>query len=111
MLAHGASLRKNGFPVEQLQAILRDYHQAGLDPAEVDMMDFAYQMSTNDHPGTEAEVQRLRDDGFSDEEITDIALAASVRNFYSRYFDALGAEPDPELIAQEPELWSVIKDL
>ena len=39
-----------------------------------------------------------------------MALAAVARNFLSRYFDALGAGPDPELIAKEPELWDYLKD-
>jgi alkylhydroperoxidase family enzyme len=111
MLAHGAVLHKNGFSVEQIIAILKDFHQAGLAQAEVDMMDLAYKMSTNDHSVTQADIQRLHQDGFLDEEITDIALAASVRNFLARFFDALGAGPDPQLIAQEPDLWRVIQGL
>lgn len=109
MLAHGAVLHKNGFSLDQVQAILQDYHQAGLEKAEVDMMDLAARMSTNPQAVTAAHIQRLRDDGFSDEDIANIALAASARNFLSRYFDALGVEPDPQLIEQEPELWGLIQ--
>src|SRR5690242_7727769 len=35
VLAHGAILNKNGVSVDQLRAILTDFHDAGLEPAEV----------------------------------------------------------------------------
>ena len=38
-----------------------------------------------------ADIDKLRGVGFSDLNIADIALAASYRNFMSRYFDAVGA--------------------
>jgi alkylhydroperoxidase family enzyme len=43
---------------------------------------------------TEADAQRLRDAGFSDDEIVDIAIAAAARNFYSRALHALGVPVD-----------------
>ena len=39
-----------------------------------------------------------------------MALAAVARNFISRFFNALGAGPDPELQQQEPDLWGYLKD-
>lgn len=109
MLSHGAVLHKNGFSVEAIQAILQDYRQAGLEKAEVDMMDLATRMSKDPQTVTPADIQRLRDDGFSDADITDIALAAALRNFMSRFLDSLGAEADPELVEKEPELWGLIQ--
>ena len=46
MLAHGAVLRKNGFTAQQVITILEDYHNAGLSPKEVHMMDYASKIST-----------------------------------------------------------------
>ncbi len=110
MLAHGAVLRKNGLSAQQVIAILEDYHQAGLSPVEEHMMDDAAKMSANPPAVTQADTERLRADGLSDQQITDIALAAVARNFISRFFEALGASPDPELQRQEPELWDYLKD-
>jgi len=46
MLAHGAVLLRSGiFTNEQVNAIARDYRQAGLAPAEVAMMAFAEQVT------------------------------------------------------------------
>ena len=110
MLAHGAVLRKNGFTAQQIIAILQDYHQAGLSPAEVHLMDYASKISTDSGSITPADLDLLRQDGLDDQQITDVALAAVARNFISRFFDALGAGPDLELQQQEPELWDYLKD-
>jgi hypothetical protein len=52
----------------------------------------------------------LRQDGLNEQQITDVALAAVLRNFLCRFFDSPGVDPDPELIEKEPELWSYLKD-
>ena len=41
MLAHGAVLHKNSFTTEQLEAIAKDFHHAGLEEKEVVMMEYA----------------------------------------------------------------------
>ncbi len=110
MLAHGAVLRKNGFTAQQVIAILEDYHKADLSPVEVHMMDYASKISSDTSSITRADLDLLRQDGLNDQQITDIALAAVARNFMSRFFKALGADPDPELQLQEPELWNYLKD-
>jgi uncharacterized peroxidase-related enzyme len=110
MLAHGAVLRKNGFTAQQVIAMLEDYHNAGLSPVEVHMMDYASKISSDTSSLTQADIDLLLQDGLSEQEITDIALAAVARNFMSRYFEALGAAPDPELQQKEPKLWDYLKD-
>ncbi len=110
MMAHGAVLRKNGFTAQQLIQIFEDYHQAGLSPAEVHMMDYAAKISSDSESITQADIDLLRQDGLTDQQITDVALAAVVRNFLSRYFAALGATTDPQLQQQEPELWEYFKN-
>lgn len=44
----------------------------------------------------EQDVQQLREVGFSDEEILEITLLVSYRNFMNRIAEALGVEPDDE---------------
>jgi alkylhydroperoxidase family enzyme len=110
MLAHGAVLRKNGFTAQQVITILEDYHNAGLSPKEVHMMDYASKISTESKSVTQADIDILRRDGLNEQQITDVALAAVLRNFLSRFFDSLGVDPDPELIEKETELWSYLKD-
>lgn len=110
MMAHGAVLHKNGFSAQQVIALLEDHHNAGLSPAEVHLMDYAAKISRDSKSVSQADIDILRQDGLNEQQITDVALAAVARNFISRFFDALGAGPDPELIEKEPELWSYLKD-
>ena len=110
MLAHGAVLRKNGFSAQQIIAVLEDYHSAGLSPVEVNMMDYASKISRDSGSITQVDIDILRQAGLNEQQVTDIALAAVARNFISRFFDALGAGPDPELQEKEPELWGYLKN-
>ena len=97
-------LRKNFFSAEQLIAIANDYHNAGLQPAEVAMMAFAEKVILDQHGITQHDVDELRQHGFSDEEILDIVLTAAARSFYTKVLDSLGAEPDDAYLELEPEL-------
>ena len=94
LLAHGAILNKNGVSVDQLRAILTDFHDAGLELAEVAMMDFAQKIARSANEMTQADVDALRALGLEDVEILDITLTATMRSFASKTFNALGAEPD-----------------
>ncbi len=95
MLAHGAVLRKNSFSAEQLEAIARDFHHAGLEEKEVVMMDYAQKVVREASSTTQADFDKLRGAGWSDEDILHITLAAAARAFASKVFDALNAPADP----------------
>ena len=95
MLAHGtAMLRKNLTTDDELEAIARDFRHAGLSRAEVAMMAFAQKVTSQAHAITAADVEVLRQHGFSDAEIFDIVVTAAARCFFSKTLDAVGAEPD-----------------
>lgn len=92
-LAHGLkALRAIG--EDELVQIARDYHNAGLSPAEVAMMEYAERLSTDAVSMTDSETLELRDHGFTDREILDITLAAAARNYMSRTLQAIAAEVD-----------------
>jgi uncharacterized peroxidase-related enzyme len=94
VLAHGSILTKNGVSVDQLRAILTDFHDAGLEPTEVAIMDFAEKIARSANEMTQADVDALRALGLEDVEILDITLTATMRCFASKTFNALGAESD-----------------
>jgi uncharacterized peroxidase-related enzyme len=94
LLAHGR-VASRFFAEDQLVRIVRDHRDAGLTPAEVAMMEFAERISRDAADMTDDDSARLREVGFSDREIVDIALAAAARNFYSRAVQALGVEVEP----------------
>jgi len=80
--------------MDQLRAILTDFHDAGLELTEVAMMEFAQKIARSANEITQADVDALRALGLEDVEILDVTLTATMRSFASKTFDALGAEPD-----------------
>ncbi|MBO1739909.1 carboxymuconolactone decarboxylase family protein [Leifsonia sp. TF02-11] len=88
-LAHGRKTLAV-MDADAVEAIARDYRNAGLSEAEVAMMEYAERISTDAASMTEADALRLRDLGFTDREIVDITLAAAARNYFSRAIQALG---------------------
>ncbi|WP_213813801.1 carboxymuconolactone decarboxylase family protein [Glaciihabitans sp. dw_435] len=100
-LAHGRkSLRF--FDEDQLIRIAHDYRSAGLSDADVAMMAFAEKVSTNSSGMTNIDSLELRDFGFSDTEIVNIALAAAARNYFSRAIQALAVDVEvPTDISEE----------
>jgi uncharacterized peroxidase-related enzyme len=108
LLAHGArTLALIDEP--ELVRIARDYRDADLSEAEVEMMAFAERVSRDASAMTDEDSRRLRAVGFTDREIVDIALAAAARNYYSRAIQALAVEVDvpPGL---SPELRDALVD-
>ena len=87
---------------EQALAVMKDYKTAGLSEQQVAMLGYAKQISRDASQITRDHIQRLRDVGLSDVNIADVALAASYRNFMSRYFDAVGATVEPEFLDEDP---------
>lgn len=108
MLAHGALLRKNFFTAAELAAIVKDFRNAGLSPEEVVLMSFAQKVTTQANRVSESDMDELRGYGLSDEEILDVVLATTMRNFFSKTLDSLGARPDEAYLELEPELIKVL---
>jgi len=98
-LMYGKGLMGELDSVEQVIAVERDFRNAGLSPREVAMLEYVEQISIDASHIQPAEIERLREHGFSDENIYDIAMCAAPRHFNSRFFDAVGALPDPQLAA------------
>lgn len=95
LLAHGRkTLRAEALTEDQLERVARDYETAGLDDADVAVMRFAEKLSRDAGAMTDADSQALRDHGFSDRQIVDIALAAGARNYFSRSLQALAVPVD-----------------
>ena len=89
MLAHGRKvLRAEVLDEDTLAAVARG-DDSGLDPADAAVVRFAEKLSTDASAMTEADSRSLRDHGFTDRQIVDIALAAGLRNLLSRTLKAL----------------------
>jgi uncharacterized peroxidase-related enzyme len=110
LLAHGAVLNKNGFSVEQLRAILTNFHNAGLENVEVAIMEFTRKIIMGANTITKADIDTLRELGLEDEEILDITLTATMRSLASKTFNALGAGPDSVYEELEKQLADLLPD-
>ena len=104
LLAHGRkTLRAEALDEDQLEQVALDYENAGLSDADVAVMRFAEKLSTDPAAMTDADSQELRDNGFTDRQIVDIALSAAVRNYFSRALQAL-AVPVEDVPGLSPRL-------
>jgi uncharacterized peroxidase-related enzyme len=108
-LAHGKVLREQFYDAPTLIRIVADHHDAGLDPVDVAVMDFADQVVTDASSVTAEDIAVLRAHGLSDSDILDVTLAAAARCFFSKVLSAMDLEPDEELRDNlEPELYRAL---
>ncbi len=101
-LAHGSVLADKVFDAPTVTAIMKD--GGPLEPRERAMMAFAEKVAVSADRITEADVARLREHGYRDEEIFDVAAAAAARCFFSKLLDALGVLPDAAFHRLDPAM-------
>jgi uncharacterized peroxidase-related enzyme len=80
-------LTKNNDLVEALKT---DYRQAALNAADLAMLDYAAVLTLTPTAITESHLQALRDAGFNDRAILDIALIIAYFAYVNRIADGLG---------------------
>ena len=96
LVSHGAELRQLlGDPV-LADRISYDYRRAGLGQRALAMLNYAVKITQTPVECCEADVQHLRNVGFSDEGIFDIAETAAMYNFTNRLASATGMLPNLE---------------
>ncbi len=94
MLAHGKVMLGGMVSPEQLALVVAGSDQSPLNEAERAVMRFARKVARDATSIDQSDVDALRACGLSDAEIFDVTTAASVRCFFSKTLDALGALPD-----------------
>ena len=100
-LAHGKVLREF-FSDENIVAIAAGKFDGVLNDAEAALVRFARQVAKDASRVTSGQVRALKDFGYSDAEIFDIAATAAGRAFFTKVLDALGVEPDAPFRNLEP---------
>ena len=98
---HALILSRPADPVAFLHGVLGErmafnYRTADLDRRQRAMLDFAAQLTTASATVEEADRQALRDAGFSDRDIFDIASVAAFFNMTNRVASAVAMAPNPE---------------
>lgn len=76
--------------------ITLDYRRAGLNERTTAMLDYAVKITRNPVECSEADIERLRDLGFSNQAIFDIAEITAMFNFTNRLASATGMLPNRE---------------
>ena len=96
VVSHSAALRKLTEDPVLVDQLATGYKYAPLDERDRAMLDFAVKLTeASDRCGDE-DVEALRDVGWSDEEIMDIAQVAAMFNFTNRLASGLGWVPNRE---------------
>jgi len=96
LAAHGAALRQlTGDPV-LAERITLDYRRAGLAPRERAMLDYALKVTRAPEECSPEDIATLKQHGFSDADIWDIAEVAALFNLTNRVAAATGQMPNPE---------------
>ncbi|MGC9419767.1 MAG: peroxidase-related enzyme [Rhodovulum sp.] len=93
-VAHGAAVRQLSGDPKLGEAMVMNYRAADLNPRQRAMLDFAAKLTEESHKVEEADRQALREQGFSDRDIWDIAAVAGFFNMSNRIASASGMEPN-----------------
>lgn len=93
---------------EAVLLVQRDFRSAGLAIKDVEMLAYAEKIAQNASQVSRHDIDRLRAVGFSDQQISDIALCAAWRCFVARFFDATGAGPESVFIDSDVEFRSAM---
>jgi uncharacterized peroxidase-related enzyme len=74
-----------------------DPAKAPLEPQDRAMIDFALRLTREPSSVNQQEVELLKQQGFSEEQVVDIVLITCTFNFMDRLADGLGVELDPHM--------------
>ena len=95
LVAHGQAVRAMGSP-ELGERMVMNWRTADLDPRRTAMLAFAEKLTEASSRVSEADRQALRDVGFTDRDIFDIASVAAFFNMTNRVASATDMAPNPE---------------
>lgn len=97
MESHEPDLLDEIHDQEKVLQIQEDYTRIDFDPATRTLLDFAVKLTLDIKDMKKADIESLRAQGFSDEDILDAVHLISYFNFVNRVLDALGAEPEEDM--------------
>lgn len=100
LTAHGAAVRELSGDPKLGEALVMNYRVAPLTPKQREMLDFAVKMTKASATIEETDRQALRDAGWTDRDIWDIANTAAFYNMTNRVASALDMRPNDEYHGQ-----------
>lgn len=97
MSAHASNLQLQGQKSEDVDQIaLGAAQNAALTPRERTLLDYVKVLTLEPGKVTDADVQRLRKVGWTDEQIFEASFVTSMFAFYNRMADAYGLDYNPD---------------
>jgi len=100
LVSHGAAVRQYSGDPELGEMMVMNWRMAALDERQTAMLEFVERITTASASITEAHRQALRDVGFTDRDIWDIASVAGFFNMTNRVASASGMRPNTEYHSQ-----------
>ena len=100
LVAHGAAVRQLSGDPALGEAMVMNWRVADLDARQSAMLQFSEDLTVASAKITEADRQALRDVGFSDRDIWDIASVAAFFNMTNRVASGTAMRPNPDYHAQ-----------
>ena len=100
LTAHGAAVRALSGEPALAEALVMNYRAAALAPRQRAMLDFAVRIANASATIEEPHRAALRDHGFTDRDIWDIAAVASFFSMTNRMASAVDMRPNAEYHAQ-----------
>jgi uncharacterized peroxidase-related enzyme len=95
MLAHAVDLRTWSKNEALADAVKTDFRKAPLDAQHISLCEWAEKLTLSPAQCNREDVQRLREAGFSDEQITSAAQIIGFFNHLNRLADGLGIDLEP----------------
>lgn len=96
VIAHGAILRVRSKDPLLADFLATNHRAADVTPRQRAMLDYALKLSLRPQEVSEADVEELREHGFSDEDVWDIAAVTSLFALSNRLAHAFDIRPNPE---------------
>jgi len=103
VVAHGAILRiraKNALLADQIAV---NYRKADITPRQRAMLDFAMQVALASHTVDEQDIERLKRQGFDEDDVWDIATIAAFFGMSNRIANVTNTRPNDEFYAMARE--------
>ena len=100
LVAHGAAVRQLSDDPVLGELIAMNYRTAELDKRQRAMLDFAWKLAETPSEIEESDRQSLREAGFSDLDIWDIASVTAFFSMSNRMSSAIDLQPNPEYHSQ-----------
>jgi len=101
LVAHGQAIRQLSDDPQLGEMVGMNYRVAELEPRPRAMLDFAWKLTLTAHDIGDADRDRLRKVGFSDQDIFDICDVAAFFNYTNRMAHGLDMMPNPEYHAMD----------